>query len=560
MDREHTPGRSLERLREVLAGPRGYRKIDALLSQDDAAAAVAALSPGEVFELVHQVGFEDAIDLIHLATPEQIRGCLDIDAWDGDHVLTDAMKPWLSAVAGAGFEKLGATWERLDPELRALWVQRNTFVYDLSIGEEIPEDEERPLYPTVDGFFMLALLGDDDTQRITHEIIDDLYRADADLARHTIMAARSEPSAELEEMSYRWRKGRMADLGYVDFFEALDIFQPLEPDKVQIGEGTHERFVIEDGARSLPVAIAEQVVTRSFFARAYARLEASEAERVEQALIVLVNRVLAAARVKPGDQVATARASEYAMATTSLGLETIARGDTARAEQALRTVALTRLFRAGYTALRKLRKLADGLSVRAATAGSPAVEVVGALRAPWPMLARAIDTPPPRVNEPFGAAAPAAPEAGARPFESVADLRRAAEMLTRLAVRVTLVEGLGVDLIAMSTMPEPRAALDDHARTAIVRAAIGGELSAAALEQAELEKFRALCERGPDGVVRIDEPSRLRAQAQVASLLAKAGLPAREVAASLVDAWLVELADMLGAIDGVVDPRFVEGV
>src|SRR5215510_10325803 len=281
MDRELTGG-SLERLRTALAGPRGYRKIDALLSETDAAAAVAALSPGEVFELVHQVGFEDAIDLVHLATPEQIRGCLDIDAWDGDRALTDAVKPWLAAIASAGFEKLAAVWGGLDPELRALWVQRNAVVYDLSIGEEIPDDEERPLYQTPDGFFAIALTGDDDTQRLTHEILDELYRADADLARHTIMAARSEPGTELEEMSYRWRKGRMADQGFVDFFEALDIFQPLEPDKIHVGEGTHERFVIEDGARALPVAIAEQVVTRSFFARAYGRLDAVEAERVEQ--------------------------------------------------------------------------------------------------------------------------------------------------------------------------------------------------------------------------------------------------------------------------------------
>jgi len=60
MDRD-PPEDSLQRLRTTLAGPRGYRKIDALLGEEDAAGAIAALSPGEVFELVHQVGFEDAI-------------------------------------------------------------------------------------------------------------------------------------------------------------------------------------------------------------------------------------------------------------------------------------------------------------------------------------------------------------------------------------------------------------------------------------------------------------------------------------------------------------------
>src|SRR4051812_10314694 len=50
----------LDRLRAQLAGPRGYRRIDALLSAEDAAGAIGALSPSEIFELVHEVGFEDA--------------------------------------------------------------------------------------------------------------------------------------------------------------------------------------------------------------------------------------------------------------------------------------------------------------------------------------------------------------------------------------------------------------------------------------------------------------------------------------------------------------------
>src|SRR6185436_8704244 len=104
----------LARLRAQLAGPRGYRRIDALLSSDDAAAAIAALSPNEVFELVHEVGFEDAADLIHLATPEQIRGCFDLDGWNKDQLDVAPLKPWLLSLLDAGFEKVGQVWGSLD--------------------------------------------------------------------------------------------------------------------------------------------------------------------------------------------------------------------------------------------------------------------------------------------------------------------------------------------------------------------------------------------------------------------------------------------------------------
>src|SRR6185436_3557927 len=120
---------------------------------------------------------------------------------------------------------------------------------------------------TPDSFFVLELPPDDEAQRLVTRVVEDLYRADGDLARHTLMSARSEPPAELEENSYRWRSGRLADLGYVDFYDALDLFKPLEPAQVVIGEGTIH--VAGEDAR-LPVAVAEQVLGRSFLARALA--------------------------------------------------------------------------------------------------------------------------------------------------------------------------------------------------------------------------------------------------------------------------------------------------
>ena len=65
------------------------------------------------------------------------------------------------------------------------------------------------------------------------------------------MSARSELSAELEEQSYRWRSGRLADLGYVDFYDALDLFRPLTPDQVKIGEGTEDRVIPPDTQRQM---------------------------------------------------------------------------------------------------------------------------------------------------------------------------------------------------------------------------------------------------------------------------------------------------------------------
>lgn len=540
-ERDLPPSGPLARLRAQLAAPRGVRRIDALLSADDAPAVIAALSPSEIFELVHEVGFEDASDLIHLATPAQIQGCLDLDAWTKDQLDLVPMKPWLASLMEAGFEKLGEVMAGLDTELRALIMQRMVKVYDVSLGEEPDDANEAPILATPDRYFMLELFGDDESQRLTQQLVEDLYRADADLARHMIMAARSEPPAELEEQSYRWRAGRLADLGYVDFYDALDLFRPLDADQVRVGEDTHERTT--DEPQRLHLAIAEEVIGRGFLARAMAAIdEPGEAERLEAALVVLVNKVLAAGRAKPGQLEVVRRGALYATATLSLGLETVARGDLTRATEALRTISLHRLFRVGYTVTLKLARLARALAARSVTAGSPAKELVAGLCSPRPLLSRAADEPP-------------AP--GMRPFESQADLRRAGELLTGLTLRIALAEGLGVDVVALGQAPEPRPALDDILRTALARAVTGGALSSQALSRGDLVALRRAMPGGTlPAAAREAGLDAVRRRLGAAQL--SAGGP---VIGRLVEGWLRDLEGILGGIrDEDVDPRFVEGV
>jgi hypothetical protein len=538
------PSGPLARLRAHLAGPRGYRRIDALLSADDAKAEIAALSPNEVYELVHEVGFEDGQALIEYATPAQIQGCFDLDGWNKDQLEVVSLKPWLAALIEIGFEKVGEVWGALDAELRTLILQKQVIVYDTTLNEGPEEDNDEPIMTTPDRFFLLELKGDDETQRLTQQLVEDLYRADQDLARHTIMAARSEPPAELEETAYRWRSGRLADVGYVDFYEALDLFRPLPADQVSIGEGSQDR-PLDQGASHLPVVIVEEVIGRSFLARAVAAIEDdAEAERVEQALMVLVNKVLAAGRAKPGQAEVMRRGALYGTATLSLGLEVVSRGDLERAKQALQTIALGRLFRVGYTVTHKLAKLATALAPRSLTAGSPAKDLVAGLCSPRPLFSRAADEP-------------AMP--GLRPFESQSDLRRAGEILTGLTIRIALVEGLGVDVVAMGQAPEPRPELDDHLRTALARAIVtGGELQGDALSQSELTKLRKTAFSGG----KLTEAARTAGHAAINARLGAAQLAASGVVLSrLVDGWLDDLERILGGIkDADVDPRFVEGV
>jgi hypothetical protein len=531
-----------------MARPRGERRMDALLDAADPAEAVAALALPELYFLLKEVGLGEAGDLVALATPEQIRGCLDMEIWDRDRVQLEAAAPWLQALLDAGFEKLTQVWERLDPELAALVLARSTRIYDHTLGEEAPEDEERPMFSTPDTFFTIVITAErDDDARLVHAVIQDLYRGDMVLARHTIMSAHSELPSELEEMSFRWRSGRMADLGYVDFHEALEVFRPLDPESIAVGEQTAERPVRpsddEGSAGGLPAPVIEPM-SGTFLARALEQVsDAAEAERLEAALLHLVNRVLAASRVSPGDERAVRAGSQRAAATVSLGLEHLCAGKLERAAAALASVSLVRLHRLGHSLTLRLARMAHLLAPRALTAGEPTQAVLEALLAARPLFSETLD-------EPAGA--------GARPFRSVTDLRRAAEHLTELAGRIALADALGVDLLAVAQVPEPRPELDDHARTAVVRLLAGGELDAAPLGPAELDAMVARL----SGDGRLDGDQRARAVRAVAELAAqhRIGLAA-PILARLVASWLDRIEEELGGFAGrAVDAAHVGGL
>ena len=136
----------------------------------------------------------------------------------------------------------------LDAELVALILRMGARIYDITQGAA-PEESEGTFFPTPDGFFVLDVVGlprDEGAERPTSDehdraaviirLVDSLYRTDKDLARRLLVAAIGELDSELEETAYRWQRGRMEDLGFADYYEALEVYRELD-----LGERAHRR-------------------------------------------------------------------------------------------------------------------------------------------------------------------------------------------------------------------------------------------------------------------------------------------------------------------------------
>jgi hypothetical protein len=248
---------------------------------------------------------------------------------------------------------------------------------------------------------------------------------------------------ELEETAFRWRSGRMADLGFVDFYEALEAYRELDPASVHLEPGPVTPIPPDESAKDshlrLPVVMADRLASATPFARAVAGLT-SEKEAVDLhfALVALCNRVLSADRVSPGDDPEVAGVLARVAATLDLAVEFLSRGDDAAGMAAVRRVPLIKLFRLGVSLVGKLQKLARALVRNSPFAAlRPAVDlwepedadVLAALTRLRPLFPRLLDNPP---------------TAGERPFASLPDLARATAAVERAAAALALVVGLGV--------------------------------------------------------------------------------------------------------------------
>lgn len=402
----------LSRWRALLARSRGARKrVEALLADPAAPLVVRRLPAEDLFFLVRSVGLEDAGELLGLAAPPQLRTCADLDLWRRDRLDVARAVAWLEVLEALGPARLAASLDAFDLELLALLVRRHASVYDRSLEEAPPPDTRHAVVETPDGFFWIEFTSPDRrTTTLLARVLDHVYKARADRAMAIVREARWSTTAELEESAYGFRSHRLEELGFADHYEALAVYQPIDVAALRV---EHPPRSGAEPAVVLPVAFAEALAEDGFLARVLAALDDGEAlARVADAVVVLLNRVLAADLVDPGDLDAVTEAAARARDTLSLGVEVVAAGAVDAGVAALGRFGVGTLFRAGYTATLRLARRARQLR----DAGVDDPDLLPLL-APRPLYPRALDVPP---------------FAGARPFRSRSDLERAEARLAAL--------------------------------------------------------------------------------------------------------------------------------
>ena len=345
-------------------------QIDALLERDDIEDHIKTLNPHTFFRLIKEAGFDQGMDLIPYASPDQLQIFVDLDCWKKDRIDTHRMAAWMAVlVADADDEHFHRAIRDMDPEVTALFFKKNFLAIDLIEEGEIPDNMPEYTQLSPDGAYALAYPEDEDTAALLRALVDRLYHVDRGLAWALFEAVRWELTSQMEETAFKFRTSRLEEFGFVERTEAMGIYAVLDPVQVRQrwdeGELEAKPSLTPPETLDIPAVVTDNIDEEFYFFRILDSITDSNlVQRISAELASLNNRTMVADGIEPGELETGREVVRRTTGFLSLGLEFISRADEETAHRALETIALRTLFQVGHSITHNLQQKAHALRER----------------------------------------------------------------------------------------------------------------------------------------------------------------------------------------------------
>jgi hypothetical protein len=324
---------------------------------------IRRISEEEIFFTIKKLGVDNARGLISLTTGRQLQYLLDLDLWKKEMPNFESAGRWLNMIAEMGEEKILQFVQVADSQL--LVSLMNNFVKVRIRNPDIDLVEEKdslPLFTLDDLFFVnFTVPGSEDAlKRFFETIFDWNTEYYFGLMEELSMGVH----LESEEEARRLRLARLADRGFPEFDEAVEIYRYIQrgalcyspPEPLEQGLETLEApwTVLK---YPLKLVMSDTLFKRSLDAIA----DPYEKDRLSQELAHLANKVMVADARDPGQfddlRGSLSKVSGY----INIALEELCGEDTSKAADLLRSNHVELLFRRGFSLILDLRKEAQKL-------------------------------------------------------------------------------------------------------------------------------------------------------------------------------------------------------
>ena len=339
--------------KELLKLP-GKKALELILESPRPVTLVQSLAEEDLYWLAQEIGLEDALPILSLASNDQWQFLLDLELWSKDHLEMDSVNRWIGLLLKA------------DPERFLIWgLREHIELIELHLCKHIDvrmreEDESESdfdeSYFSLDGLFYIRIKQEKYNQTI-REFLERLAQHDLNRFRKILLEQSGILPAEVEENNYRFRSARLAEKGFLPFEEAIGIYQYLSPQSL-IEKEPQPSYVTKDQPTPQPVPLSTSLLIRDqdLFSVSLKRIKESHIlERLQTEFAGMCNQIISADGLVVRDKEALAGVVRKACGYLSIGIEKVTGGVPEKTAHLLQEFSLPHIFRVGYGAALKLR-------------------------------------------------------------------------------------------------------------------------------------------------------------------------------------------------------------
>jgi hypothetical protein len=350
-----------EKRRKILGLP-PEKALDRILTDPQPAALVHSFPEQDFYLLVNEIGPEDSLPLLSLATNKQWEYIVDLETWQKDRIDLKMVTSWLSLLLEADSKRF-IRWVLEDQlEFVELYLFRNLEV-------RIREHDQDPSdfgdgYFTLDNVYYFKLFDipvetepekqiDAQRRALLSRLTQSLAAFDHHAFQSVLLEAAHVIPAETEEDCYRWRALRLAEKGFLPFDEAVGIYQPVKPGEL---DRKVKKFIPRSrqhvSALPVPVVPLSELREDNHFTRALQKVDPPNAlQQIQAEFANLCNQVVVADHKTIGEREVLQEIVKKASGYVSIGLELMIRDkkvDPARAAALIKRYTLQDIFRVGF--------------------------------------------------------------------------------------------------------------------------------------------------------------------------------------------------------------------
>ena len=546
-----------DQIRNLMCLP-SKERLKAISESPEPETLVQHLPEQDFYLTVKEVNDKDSLVLIRHASPSQLNFLFDMEWWEKDAPIEERAWEWLEFLRANTPRQLMMWLKNTDIELLTSLLKKWLVV------EKVPDPD------TVD--FIEA------TDKLPPYTIDNIYywnarKADKLPLLKTILATLFELDqkfyfqvmegiiwgiqAELEEDSYRWRKGRLEDHAIPDFYDALNIYKEITPGELREKHTVNKKDPGLQVTKKTTIYPLLLLPGTNILAKAVELITDDDLlDFLKVEFAALANKVVVADRLNPGDAESLKKAVQKVIGYVQLGLDEAGGKAIHEAVKVIETYPLESIFRLGFTLVKKLKKRAGEMITHGWLSEWPHKTLI--LPSPYRSIIEALLLPDPQYLEilPDGSI-----KTGA--FTGLDQLIWTSKKLSEIEWLGDIYHGVSPDYatIVRKLWPQGQPGepteirIDDIILTALANQILGKTASATPVPRSALpeviKKFQAAAEDEREDIINL--------------FAEKINFLSEESRRSNIEYAKIVLDEFIETISEIkephkVDPRFIEGI